>query len=166
MFFRSTLAIYATSILLCKMPLAFAQETYHSREDFHNNTEYGTLAFNAGALTQFQNRYEIKNFVVLGDGHVKLPTQSAYCFLLNHYNSPHQARTYKYTFRIARWFADDTSGPVESFSDTYQPTDQPGSFLYPDYCARSISNWQRVEVQTSSSEGREFKHKITFDRAR
>jgi hypothetical protein len=166
MHFRLLIAISVASTLLSGASSAFAQQVYHSREDFHNNTDYGTLAFNEGALNQFQNRYEFRNFTILSDGHVNLPRQSAYCFLLNHYNSPHPTQDYTYTFNIARWFADGTPAGDDSFSNTYQPTNQPASFLYPDYCPRSISNWGRVVIQTSSSEGQEFKHQITFDRAR
>ncbi len=152
----------ALSFFLCSSSFADAQQAFFSREDFHEGTPYGALAFNKQATTQSQNRYVYKNFVVIGNGAVVLPDQSAYCFLLNHYNSPNSVKQYQYKFTITKWFSDGSTATATPYTGFYTPTESSGSWEYPDYCLRKLSNLTKVEIQTSSSEGPEFQHNFSF----
>lgn len=141
---------------------ACAQQMFSSREDFHENTPYGALAFNKSARTPYENRYVYKNFILVQNGQVDLPDQSGFCFLLNHYNSPNALRTYTYTFTVTEWFADGTSSGAVPHVATYIPTDRSSSWDYPDYCLRKLYNLTKVDVQISGTEGVAFQHHFVF----
>jgi hypothetical protein len=141
---------------------AFGQQSYNSRQDFHG-TAYGTLAFNREATTQFQSRYEFKNYVVVPNGVVTLPKQSAYCFVINHYNTGNAVKEYRYTFQVSKWYAGGSEPVTRSYTSTYTPTDSPRSLRMPDYCPSVSFNVTKMEVQTSSTEGRDFDHRFSFD---
>jgi hypothetical protein len=141
---------------------AFGQQSFNSREGFHG-TAYGTLAFNREATTQFQSRYEFKNYIVVADGVVTLPKQSAYCFVINHYNSDNAVREYRYTFQVSKWYAGRSEPVTRSDVSTYTPTNDPRSLLMPDYCLSRSFNVTKIEVRTSSTEGPDFDHRFSFD---
>jgi hypothetical protein len=159
---RAVFAVLVLSFLVTFGAPAHAQQIFTSREDFHEGTAYGTLAFNKSARTQSENRYQYKNFSVVPDGQVDLPDQSGFCFLLNHYNSPHPAVAYQYTFTITEWFSVGTSSAPALYTNSYTPTTRSSSWEYPDYCLRKLYNLARVDVQTSSTEGPEFRHHFFF----
>jgi hypothetical protein len=154
--------LLAATSLLCSSSLARAQQSFSSREDFHEGTSYGALAFNKQATTQNENRYVYRNFIMVGNGPIALPDQSGYCFLLNHYNSPNPPKQYQYTFAITKWFGDNSPPSTTAYPGSYTPTDNSRSWEYPDYCLRKLSNLTKVQIETSSSEGPEFHHVFSF----
>ena len=143
---------------------AAAQDVdYKSRDEFHQNTAYGTIAFNKDATNSSESRYRYKNYIVVpSDGQFKVPRQSGYCFVINHYHQRDQVQEYSYTFEMRNHFVGGQILP-DTFRGSYSPTPWPGSWRMPDYCLRRLWGLTKVEIRTASSEQAVFDHLFWFE---
>ena len=138
-------------------------QLFNSREEFQEKTGYWTIALNRSATSKSSSRYTYKNYIQLAQsGQVRVPSQSGYCFVLNHYNSPNNAEEYEYTFSITKHFSDKRV-LKDSYSASYTPATYLGSWSMPDYCLRRVAGLVKVEVVTGSSEPSTLSHKFWFD---
>jgi hypothetical protein len=136
---------------------------YESYLDMHQETAYGSLFFNDGAIRYKDSRTRKRFLTISGDGDVSLPSQQGYCFVFNHYGSPNAKPnvTLKYGAKIVKLLKQGTK-TEEIFSGTYSPTDEPTSSILPDLCVSGIHNVSKVDIDFNSDDSAHFNWKISF----
>ena len=94
---------------------------------------------------------------------MKLPSQTHYCFVLNHYSRQkgfeNALRTYR--AKTTKWY-DDKSSKTERFHQQYIPTADETSEDVTDYCIYGTQNVVKIDIEFGSDDGQSFKHNISF----
>ena len=136
---------------------------YESYLDMHQDTAYGSLFFNEGAIRIIDSRQRKRFIMISGDGDLNLPSQQGYCFVFNHYSSPTAKPdvTLRYGAKIIKHLKDGTQAS-EVFDGAYSPTNKPTSSNVPDLCVSGIRNVAKISIEFSSDDGTHFSWKISF----
>ena len=154
--------ILATAFIFTALGSAHAVD-YTTYRDLHQETQYGSLFFNEGAIRYRDNR-RLKRFNrIVADGHIDLPKQGGYCFVFNHYDSPggnDVPRIYRAV--ITKSFSDGRQ-TEEPFEGRFTPTSSVVSPDLPDLCISGTNNVTTVSVVFSSDDGTNFDWRISFD---
>lgn len=137
---------------------------YASYVSMHRSTEYGSLFLNEGSATLEQSRARKRFVTVTASGDVTIPSQRAYCFVFNHYDSPTGNDTIKRTYRanIKKVFANGTE-TLEPFEGTYTPTKKLWSTDAPDLCVRGLRDVKKLSLEFSANDGKYFDWTIAFE---
>lgn len=135
---------------------------YDSYRDMHEQTGYGSLFFNQGAIRHTDN-LSLKRFVaIIGDGELTLPSQDGYCFVFNHYQSPNgNSASHKYQGKISKWFKDRRR-TIQIIRNTFTPASQSWSSDLPDLCFTGIDNVARISIEFSSDDDSYFNRNVSF----
>lgn len=133
-----------------------------SYRDMHRDSDYGTLFFNKDAVNPSQNKWKKSFFEILKDGHLTLPKQRGYCFLLTHYRSGSQETgSFHYKVRIKKTFRNGKS-KSEIHSSQFVPTPLYNSNKFPDVCVSGLRGVKNVELEFSTTDPRILKWNISF----
>jgi len=129
---------------------------FDSYTEMHTQSAYGSLFFS--------DESPYKRFTLIdGDGELKLPSQSHYCFVLNHYSRQkgfeNTLRTYR--AKTTKWY-DDKNSKTERFHQQYIPTADETSEDVTDYCIYGTKNVVKIDIEFSSDDGQSFEHNISF----
>jgi len=125
--------------------------------EMHTKTDYGALFFSDDAD-------EHRFIQIDGDGELKLPSQTRYCFVLNHYSKERGFRNIVRTYRAqtTKWHKTAPT-TTESFHKPYIPTADEESEAITDYCIEGIQDVVKIAIEFGSNDGSSFRHNISFD---
>lgn len=161
---RSALVVIIGVFLSMAPELASAEPYYDSYRDLHQNTRYGALLFNKGAIRDIDNRSRKNFFEVEDSGQVKLPPQSGYCFVFNHYTGDESSLSqHSYSAKIIKIFSDGRKSTKQIITRTFTPTNDIYSSSFPSLCVTVVQKLRRVEIEFTSDSGDDFNWNISFD---
>ncbi len=153
---RYELALVAV-IAAAKSSVVVAAELgdkFDSYRDLHEQTQYGTLFFNATAIRTQESRWKKRFVKINGAGELSLPSQEGYCFVFNHYGAPNGVDdSQKYRLKISRVFTDGRSPTEQLLAQDFTPTDSAISSNLPDWCVSGTLNVSKVSLEFSSDDG-------------
>lgn len=137
-------------------------DKFDSYRDLHEQTQYGTLFFNATAIRTQDSRWKKRFVKINGAGELSLPSQEGYCFVFNHYGAPNGVEdSQKYRLTISRVFTDGRAPMVQMLTQDFTPTDSVVSSNLPDWCISGTLNVSKVSLEFSSDDGY-FNRTISF----
>lgn len=151
-------AAVATAVIASTSTAIAAElgKAFDSYTEMHTQSDYGSLFFSDGPpYLRFTS--------INGDGELKIPSQTHYCFVLNHYSRQkgfeNTLRTYR--TKTTKWY-DDTRSKTERFHQQYIPTADETSEDVTDYCIYGTQNVVKIDIEFGSDDGQSFKHQISF----
>ena len=161
---RSRFAL-AVSISIATVSCCVAAELgdkFDSYRDLHEQTQYGTLFFNATAIRPQDNRWKKRFAKISGVGELSLPSQEGYCFVFNHYGAPTAVSgSQGYRLKISRVFTDGRAPAEQMLAQDFTPTDSVVSPNLPDWCVAGTLNVSKMSLEFSSDDGY-FNRMISF----
>ena len=124
--------------------------------EMHTKSDYGSLLFRDETVDQ-------RFILINGDGELRLPVQSRYCFVLNHYSQQKGFQNVLRTYRAktTKWYSE-TESSTELFRNRYIPTADETSEAITDYCIKGVAGVVKIEIEFGSDDGSSFRHKIFF----
>jgi hypothetical protein len=137
-------------------------QKYDSYRDLHDQTQYGTLFLNEGAIRLQENRWKKRFVVINGAGEINLPSQQGYCFVFNHYGAPNGVgNSQTYRLKISKVFSDGRAPTEQTLAQDFTPTDSVVSSNLPDWCVAGTLSVSKVSLEFSSDDGY-FNRKLSF----
>ncbi|MGA2893042.1 MAG: hypothetical protein ABSE22_09240 [Xanthobacteraceae bacterium] len=154
---RTTIIVIVAIVCAPSAIAAELGKEFDSYTNMHTQSHYGSLFFS--------DEPPYKGFVSIdGDGDLKLPSQSHYCFILNHYSKQKGFENRLRTYRAitTKWY-DGTNSKTERFHQQYIPTADERSVDVTDYCIYGTQNVVKIDIEFGSDDGQSFKHNISFN---
>lgn len=121
--------------------------TYVSYSEMHTKSKYGAVFFATGATEKADIRRLHVFTEVSGDGDLLLPTQSGYCFVVNHYSVElgYAGLTRHYRASISKQFGH--SPPLsQSVRYSFLPTSEPESEQVDDVCISHLTDVTAIAI--------------------